>query len=341
MMRTASSRIWPLGAAALLLCLACTLQGCGKADKGDADDKESGAAKSAPAEAKAAAKDDKPDQIEVTEEQARNIGLKTATPKSAQYADEAPGYGSILAHENIAAAVAEVATAEAAEKQSQSALARTRRLAGTPGALSSDVEEANVRQAAVDDTALSLARQRLTASLGQDPPWHGDSHAAILKALASGTDKLVRVTFPLGTALADSPKALRISHLGSGVANPRFTVAPLWRAPADSSVPGRSFFGVIRGAEFAEGERVVAWTPVGKLRAGVVVPAAAVVVTDNKYWCYLAKDQKTFVRTEIDAGIPLDDGYFVASGIKSDDHIVVNGAALLLSQETSSGPEDD
>jgi hypothetical protein len=149
------------------------------------------------------------------------------------------------------------------------------------------------------------------------------------------------VTFPLGTAFADSPKALRISHLGSAASDKRWTVVALWHAPADSTVPGRSFFGVIHGTEFAEGERVIAWTPVGKPRRGVVVPAAAVVASDDKYWCYLAKDENTFVRTEIDAGIPLEDGYFVATGIKGDDRVVVNGAALLLAQETNSGPEDD
>ena len=331
-------RAWcALGVSGVLICL-MLMTGCGKADKSDATDRD--AAKSSQAQS-APDKDKDKGQVEVTPEQAEKIGLRTANPKPAEYADEAPGYGTIVAHEALAQAVAEVATAEAAKKQSEAALARSQRLAGTAGALSTDVSESNVRQAAVDSTALNLAKQRVTANFGQDPPWHSDMQDALPRALAAGTDKLVRVTFPLGTLFAGAPKALRISHLGASQSDPRWPVAPLWHAPADSAIPGRSFFGVIAGAEFAEGERVIAWAPIGKPKSGVVVPQAAVVVSDDKYWCYVAKNDNTFVRTEIDAGVPLEDGYFVTRGVNAEDRIVVNGAALLLAQETNSGATED
>jgi hypothetical protein len=325
---------------ALLLLVLTVISGCGKSDASKGDSASPGTEKAVSKDSKEPAKE-QAGKVELGDGQAEKIGLKTATPKAGEYADEAPGYGNIVPHESIAQAVAEVVTAEAADKQSRAALARTRRLAGTAGALSSDVEESNLRQAAVDGAAFDLAKQRLTASLGQDAPWHGDVHAAIPTALAAGTDKLVRVTFPLGTVLGAEPKELRVSHLGGSQPEKRWTVAPVWRAPADGTVPGRSYFGVIRGPEFTEGERVIAWTPVGKARPGVVVPTSAVVISDDKYWCYLAKDDKTFVRTVIDTGMPLEDGYFVTAGITADDHIVVHGAEQLLAQESNTGDADD
>ena len=108
---------------------------------GAADEKSSGAAKTGEQKDK-----DAREGVSVTPAQIEKIGLQTEALKTVDYAEETAGYGTVIPHEAIAQAVAELSTAQAAEKQSRSALARTQRLSGTPGAMSADIEETNSRQ---------------------------------------------------------------------------------------------------------------------------------------------------------------------------------------------------
>ena len=277
--------------------------------------------------------------VTLSTEQMEKIGLHTEEAKATSYADEAAGYGTILPHENIAQAVADLTTAEATQKQSSAALARTQRLAGTAGALSSDVEETNIRQAAVDAAALILVKQRLSATLGQNAPWTGGGHEALLLELASGVAHLVRVTFPLGSLNVGVPPSLQISRIGSSANVPRWKMTSVWAAPADASVPGQSFFAVLRNNEVREGERVIAWAPVGAARPGVLIPADAVVVSEGKYWVYIEDKPGHFVRTAINADKAVADGYFVTGPLKAGDKIVTDGVAQLLAQESNSGAD--
>jgi hypothetical protein len=274
----------------------------------------------------------------LTPEQIGKLGLETATLKPIEFADEAAGYGSVIPHEGIAQAAAELATAEATERQSRAALQRTRRLSGTAGALSADAEEISARQAAVDAAALTLARQRLAATFGQTPPW--SSNPALLSSLAGGSTQLVRVTFPLGALSAAAPKSLRAARIGA-TSERSWTMSTIWAAPADANVPGRSFFALLRDSGAGEGERIVVWAPLGEPQAGVVIPRAAVVISDGKYWCYLEKKPGTFARTQIETRKPYSDGYFVNAGIKAGDTVVTQGAAQLLAQESNSGADAD
>jgi hypothetical protein len=317
------------------------LAGCQKAPAAkDAGEKPAAAAEKAPAE-KDEEKPEKSEGVTVNDEQAGKIGLKTSTLKNSDYFEQTEGYGAVLPHETIANALAELATAEAMERQSRAALARTERLSGTPGALSAEALETAQRQASVDAAALALARQKLSAAFGQDPPWHEDVHSALLESLATGAAKLVRVTFPLGVLPGEAPAALHASRLGASQKNKRWPLTPLWQAPADAAVPGRSYFAVLRAKEVGEGERLVAFAPVGEKVQGVIVPNDAVVISDNKYWCYRRVKEDAFVRVEFDADKPADGGYFVDEGIKAGDIIVTHGAAQLLAQESNAGPEAD
>jgi hypothetical protein len=300
------------------------------------------AAKSAP-EPKSApdAKAAPGEGLSLTPEQVEKIGLETEEAKAIDYAQETTGYGAVIPHEAIAQAVAELATAEATEKQSRSALARTRRLTGTAGAMSADVEETNTRQAAVDGAALALARQRLSATYGQKPPWGQGGNQTLLQALANGSTRLVRATFPLGALPEGTPKTLRASRIGTAATNTGWKLTSVWPAPADAAVPGRSFFALLRAGDAGEGEKIMVWAPTGSTQSGALIPAEAAVISDNKYWCYVQTKPGTFVKTEIDAGRPIENGYFVTEGVKVGDKVVVKGTAQLLAQESNSGADAD
>jgi hypothetical protein len=55
---------------------------------------------------------------------------------------------------------------------------------------------------------------------------------------------------------------------------------------------------------------------------------------DGAGWIYVADSSgEAYVRTEIALDHSTDTGWFVAKGVTASDHIVVTGAAQLLSEE--------
>jgi len=266
------------------------------------------------------------------------MGIETTPAQPIQSAPEVQGFGVVLAHEAIATAVAEVRTAAAAERQSRAALERTHRLAGTPGAMPAETQESAERQAIADQAALELARQKLSSSFGLNPPWKNSDNNAALRALASGESKLVHVTFPLGQLGDTDPNTVRLTRIDGSKS---WSSKVVWRAPADATVPGRSYFAVLKSSETGEGDHLLAWTPVGETESGVLVPAAAAVVSNGRFYCYVEAKPGTFVRTEFDPSRPTGDGYFVKEEIAAGDKIVTHAAGQLLARETNPGREPE
>lgn len=319
-----------LGAA---LCLGSALLcGCHKAPSGSAE---------APPAPAADAKEATNEGVVLTPEQVEKLGLVTQAAQSVEYREETAGYGLVVAHDGIAQAAADLATAQAAERQSRSALERAKRLSGTPGAVSAEVEDAAVRQTAVDAAALTLATARLSSIVGRNPPWKNDENDAILRDLASGRIKLLRATFPLGALSGGTPASLRAAHIGASAPDARATTHVVWNAPADAGVPGRSFFALLKDSDAAEGERLRVWAPTEAVVSGVVVPVAAVVMSADRYWCYVEKKPGTYVRTQIDTSRPVTEGYVATEGIAAGDKIVTTAAAQLLAAESKTDSEPD
>jgi hypothetical protein len=271
--------------------------------------------------------------VELKSDEIKKMGIVTTEAKSMMHIPEASGFGIVIAHETIAQAVAELATAVAGERLSRSALARAQKLAGTPGAMPVEFLEAAERQAQVDEAGLLLAQRRLSSALGQNPPWQEQTGSAELAALAGGHTKLVRATFPFGTVGNSIPVALRLARINATAGAKSWESRSVWNAPADSSIPGTSFFALLKSSEVGEGERLLAWAPVGSAESGVQVPAAAAVINGGKYWCYIEEKPGEFVRTELDTSMPTAAGYFVKSGVSAGDKIVISAAGELLARE--------
>jgi hypothetical protein len=270
----------------------------------------------------------KPEEIEKS-------GIKTTPLAAASHAPESAGYALVATRETIAQAVADLTSAAAVERQSRSALTRARSLAGTPGAMPIEAQEAAERQAAVDHAAFVLAERRLSATYGQNAPWKDNYDSPLLTSLARGETKLARVTFPLGTLGSAVPARLRLTHIGTAAGSKSLETQVVWNAPADATIPGRSFYAILKGGDVSEGERLIAHAAVGAPENGVVVPYAAVVISAGKYWCYLEEKPGQFARTEVDPGMPTDEGYFVKEGIEPGAQVVTQSAGLLLARETN------
>ena len=279
--------------------------------------------------------------VRLKSEEIEKAGIKTATLVAVSHTPESTGYAVVITRETIAQALADLTSAAAVERQSRSALTRARSLAGTPGAMPVEVQETAERQAAVDHAAFVLAERRLSASYGQNAPWKENYTSPLLASLARGDTKLARVTFPLGALGSTVPAKLRLSRIGAAPGSKSIETLAVWSAPADATIPGRSFFAILKGGDVSEGERLIAHAAVGAAESGVVVPYSAAVISAGKYWCYVEEKPGLFVRTEIDPGMPTDDGYFVKEGVGPGAQVVTSSAGLLLARETNPGTEAD
>ena len=278
-------------------------------------------------------------EVTLQAEEKQKMGIVSAAAAPATFAAQTAGYGVVLSHDVIAQAVADVATAEAALRQSRAALARVTNLAGTPGAFSAETQETAQRQAAADEAALILAQRKLSATFGQNQPWKDNEHSAVLDEVANGRIKLVRATFPLGALTGATPDSLQMARPDPGGKAERWKTSTVWAAPADATIPGRSLFALLKNSDVGEGERLDVWAMENSTQSGVLVPETAVVISDSQYWCYLEKQPGTFTRTAIDASRPVPGGYFVQEGIAPGDPIVTAAAGLLLARETNPSTE--
>jgi hypothetical protein len=326
-LRPPSALIRPLVRIVAAAIITLPFAGCGRAPSGveapaaGANDKD----KAAP-EAEGVSL--KPEEIE-------KAGIKTTTLAAASHAPESTGYAVVIARETIAQAVADLTSAAAVERQSRSALARGRSLAGTPGAIPVEAQEAAERQAIVDHAGFVLAERRVSATYGRSAPWKENYSSPVLASLARGDTKLARVTFPLGSLGTAVPAKLQLARIGETQDGRSIDTLAVWSAPADATIPGKSFFAIVDGGDVSEGERLIARAAVGALENGVVVPYSAAVISAGKYWCYVEEKPGQFVRTEIDPNMPTDEGYFVKEGIEPGARVVTTSAGQLLARETN------
>ena len=261
------------------------------------------------------------------------LGIETAPAQAVQYAPQVHGYGVIVNTTTLAQLDAAIMTAEAAQLQSQAALNRARVLTAIH-AISREALEAAERQAAADEAAETLADRSESAAFGRDAPWRGKKRdRKILADLTSARIMLVEATFSLGAGMAALPSKLTVAHLHTRPDQAGSTATVIWNAPADPTIPGRSFFALVKNSDLEQGEHVLVYAPTGKPIAGVRIPSASVVLNDDRAWCYAAVSPRTFARIPIDLSTPVAGGYFVAHGISPGQPVVVAGTGLLLAQE--------
>ena len=272
------------------------------------------------------------------------LGIQTVSVRAAVFQRQITGYGVVTPLDTIAQSDADYRTASAAAAQSGAAAARARSLGtGEEAAVSREVVEAAQSKAAADAAALALAKRKADAAFGMHAPWRNETERNRLMAdLSSGKTVLVRVTFPLGALPGAMPPKITISRLGSD--SPGWTGNRIWEAPADPNLPGRGFYVLIAGSDLAQNEHVFASVPVGQAQNGLWVPASALVMGDGENWIYLENADNHFLRSPIDTGKPLNDGYFVpAKGdLAAGKKVVTQGAGILLSRESNpSGDSGD
>jgi hypothetical protein len=278
------------------------------------------------------------------------LGIETAPLEAAQFRPETNGYGVVMAFDALAQTDADLTTAESAAQTSQAARTRARELFAAEVSVSRQTLEAAERQSAADAAQLALAQRRAIALWGSGVPWRNpQERSRLLGRLAAGDVALARVTFP-STAIGDGPPAsLRIQRLDAGAGAAGWTATTIWSAPADPTVPGRSFFALVERARgLSPGERLLVFLPEGRSQQGVVIPSAALLIAEGQAWYYAVEIVPLiipmapfvdFTRQMLDISRPTAKGYFVPDGSPGQS-VVVQGAGLLLAREIGPAEED-
>lgn len=265
------------------------------------------------------------------------LGLTTKPARPQQFVPRVHGYGVVISLSTIGQTDSDIATAQAALNDSQANADRMQRLYDTNiggHAISLLALDAAKHQAASDRAALDLANRKEIATFGEHAPWRSvDRNSPIIADITSGRYVLVQATFALDVNFKGLPPSFAISRLNAQPGDPNWTANEIWDGPEDPTIPGRSFFALAEGTPLAQGEHVLVYAPTGAAVSGVAISSDAVVLNEDKSWCYIEIAPHTYRRVAIDLSDQLPDGYFVAKGIAANQPVVVKGAGLLLAHE--------
>jgi hypothetical protein len=314
-----------------LLCLTVFLAGCSKEKK--EEPKEMTAEKTAKPESRVKHGTNGEVIVTVEVKVQQTIGLQTAALASAQLNPEIKTYGRVLDVSPLASLVAELMTAEAAGEASQAELKRLKTLAAQSNASERALQSAQA--AAVHDQAqIQSIRLRLLASWGGAISQRSDL-PDFVQSLGSLASALVQLEVPAGEVLSSSPTGARIFTLSAetnDIAAELVGLAPV----ADPQMQGKGFLFLVspNTLPLVPGASVTGFLSLpGQPRSGVLLPRNAVVRFNGATWVYLQTSEETFQRNEVTLDEPLENGWFVSTGLKPQDKVVIVGGQQLLSEE--------
>ena len=192
-------------------------------------------------------------------------------------------------------------------------------------------------QARTEATALNLQniqaemRQQFGATLGG---WALDYRSPAFARLLNRQEVLLRITMPLDDGIA-APTRIKIG------ANDKRRLSADLVSPSpqsDPTIQGNAFI-YRTAAPLASGTRIAAYLPTAKQAArGILIPASAIVWYGGQPWAYVQMNAERFGRYPVAQQSPMQGGFFVTQDFKPEQHIVVSGAQLLLSEELKPPP---
>jgi|SRR5579871_667169 len=273
------------------------------------------------------------DRVVLTGTDYEKLGARTAPAARATYQAEVRGYGVVLSAAPLAQADANIESAQASVGQSEAVLAHAQALFRT-SSVSLEALQAAEKTATANEVQLALAERQEVALYGEAAPWQGPPRdETIVGKISSGGAVVVQATFPLDVHITAVSPRFTLTHLNEELTASSATTSTIWRAPADPTIPGQSFFALVEGSSLSQGERVLVHAPAGEPESGVLIPADAVVIAGPKAWCYVLEAPLTFRRVEVDINRPLNGGYFIPSGVRPGQAVLVKGTGLMLARE--------
>lgn len=264
-----------------------------------------------------------------------SAGIAVSAPVPRELAREAKGYGRVLDPAPLMSSLVDLDAAEATVEASRKEYERVKALFARDQNASARAVESAEAALKRDEAQLNGARAKITATWGR-PLVERKDFRALAQALMNHEALLVRVDLPISEALFAPPSGARIVSLASEERSAEAEFVGFATA-ADPQVQGQGFLFLLR--ENALGLRpdmaVIGYLKTTKdSLAGFVVPRSAVVRTEEQAWVFVQQDETTFRRKTVELDRPIDDGWFIASGLEQSDRVVTAGAQILLSEQS-------
>jgi len=260
------------------------------------------------------------------------IGLAVAPLSAAEHRATRRGFARVLDATSLTSLLNELALARSNQAASEKELARAKVLAAQSN-LSEKALLAVENAAGRDRLAVQATEDKLALAFGRELANRADL-LQLSRALASLEAALVRVDLSAGETLPTPAAKARLF----APANEAELFEAEFIGPATSIEPefqGQAFLYLATQTKrrLAPGANLTARLELpGDPLPGVAVPSAAVVRSEGRGWAFVQTSDDTFVRREVALSRPTNDGWFVASGFKPGEKVVVTGAQVLLSE---------
>lgn len=271
--------------------------------------------------------------IKLDAETQKMMGLQIAPLQPIQLNPEIKVYGRVLDPSGLVTAVADLTAAKAASEASQAELERLKTLAVQNNASARSVQAAEAT-AVRDRGQAESARLRLVAAWGAVIADRNDI-GPLVEALGTLKAALIQLNAPAGELVKDTPRAARVFILNDETNSIVATfISP---APAvDPQLQARSFLFLVssNAQHLAPGTALTGFLDLpGESESGVAVPASAIIRFNGAKWAYVQTGDENFTRTEVASEHPIENGWFVRSGLKPEQKVVTAGAQEILSEE--------
>ena len=275
-------------------------------------------------------------------------GIVVESLKPVSYQRKLKAYGTVTELQSLidlnnayASALARVKKTEAVLNASRKEYERLKALYEDNRNISAkaiQATEATLLSNEADALSAQNALHAVEASVGQRwgsvlARWLFDSSHP-LKRLMQQKDVLIQITLPAGIHLGSAPQNALVQTADGKVVSAKL-VSPSPRT--DPRIQGMSFFYITsaRLSGLLPGMNVIAYLQVGPKTQGVLIPDSAVVWWQGRAWVYVQKEPGQFVRREVTTETPVKDGWFISKNLNAGDNVVIRGAQLLMSEEST------
>jgi hypothetical protein len=278
--------------------------------------------------------------LKLTKEIREHMGLKTEPLEKAELSPEVKAYGKVQDPTPLATLLIDQTTAKASLEASSKEFERVKQLFAAGQNASARSVEAAEALMKKDRIQLDAIQSRLALAMGPEASSKFEL-PKLVDSLLQLKAALVRMDVPLSEKLNGRPTGARIASAASeeNLAEATY-LGPA--ASADPQFQGQGFLFLIQTNPPPPGAFVTGFlTLPGESDTGVVVPREAIVRHEGEAFIYVQKGEDIFVRKELELEHPLKNGWFIETGLKAKQSIVVQGAQQLLSEELKGEGDTD
>jgi hypothetical protein len=274
-------------------------------------------------------------EVQLTPAQRDSLGVKTIELVKVDVAKTYSATAQVLDATPLVNLLTDVRAAQAALAASSREADRSKELHAADATVSLKASEAARSQAMADESRLTTLRAQLNANWGRSVAAMSEGERDKLIAdLLAGRRTLIKAE--LQQSHRGDLKSLR-ARVHS------FDSSESWNGDLLGVLPlgqsqgiGRSYLLGVKDASLQAGQILAAELEDAKQRtAGIIVPRSAVIRWNASTWVFIEEEANKFVRQLIHPVEWTESGCLVHEDLQVGQHVVIEGAGLLLGTESS------